>query len=410
MNMSASLRIALRALRVNKMRSGLTMLGIIIGVAAVITMIAVGDGAQTRIAEQIRSLGANLLVIRSGSSTDRGVHRGLGSKPTLTMEDAAAIGSEVPAVAVTAPTIYKTVQVVQGNRNWGTTVQGITPEYLIAREWDVTRGRSITEDDVSGAAKVALVGETVADKLLDGASSLGATLRVRNTPLTVIGILAHKGQNTTGGDQDDVIMIPISTAKIRVLGSSRANTRSVRFILAKAYSEETMVEAEEQIRALLRQRHHLRPEQADDFQVRNLVQLMEIRQESTRTLTLLLATVASVALIVGGISIMNIMLVSVIERTREIGLRLAVGARRSDVRNQFLIEAVTLSLIGGAIGVTLGTIATAAIAELAGWPILLRAETILLAFGFAGAVGIFFGIYPARKAASLNPIEALRFE
>ncbi len=410
MKWAASVRTAFRALKVNKLRSGLTMLGIIIGVAAVVTMIAVGDGAQTRVAEQIRSLGANLLLVRPGSLTTRGVRLAAGSSPTLTEDDAGAIESEVPAVVVAAPGVAERVQVVHGNLNWSTIVVGVTPAFLVAREWEVALGRPITHEDVGVAGKVALIGETVAERLFGGAYPVGQPVRVANTPFTVVGVLAHKGPNTRGNDQDDVLMIPLSTAKIRVLGSAHANRRSVQFVSVKVYTEEAMAEAEQQIRHLLRQRHRLQPDEPDDFTVRNLAELMKTRQEASRVLMMLLFAVASVSLVVGGISIMNIMLVSVTERTREIGLRLAVGARRRDVRNQFLIEALTLSLIGGIVGVALGVAGAALVAALAGWPILLRVEAILLAFGFAAAVGIFSGFYPARKASRLEPIVALRFE
>jgi len=410
MKVAANVRVALRALKVNKMRSGLTMLGVIIGVGAVIAMIAVGDGAQTRIAEQIRSLGANLLFVRPGSVTKSGAQLGTGSKANLTEGDAGAIQREVPAVVVAAPSISGTAQVVQGNLNWSTIVQGITPDYLIAREWETSAGRSIVEEDVRGARKVALIGTTVAENLFDGVNPVGQPVRVRNVPFTVIGVLERKGQNAKGSDQDNVLLVPLSTARVRVLGSVQASRHSVNYILVKIYAEEAMAEAEQQIRKLLRQRHRLQPGAPDDFRLRNLTQVAETRRETTRVLTLLLAAVASVSLVVGGISIMNIMLVSVTERTREIGLRLAVGARRRDLHTQFLVEALTLSLIGGAAGVVLGICVAVAIAEIAGWPILLRIEAILLAYGFSAAVGIFFGFYPAHKASRLDPIDALRFE
>lgn len=410
MKVAANVHIALRALKVNKMRSGLTMLGVIIGVAAVIAMIAVGDGAQARIAEQIRSLGANLLFVRPGSVTKSGAQLGTGSKASLTEGDVIAIQREVPAVMVAAGSVAGSAQVVQGNVNWSTIVQGITPEFFLAREWEVTAGRTIMEEDVRGTGKVAVIGTTVAEKLFGTTDPIGQLIRVRNVPLTVIGVLEGKGQNAKGHDQDDVLMIPLSTAKVRVLGSTQGGMHSVNFILVKIYGEDAMAEAERQIRDLLRQRHRIRRGGEDDFRLRNLTQVAKTKREATRVLTLLLAAVASVSLIVGGISIMNIMLVSVTERTREIGLRLAVGAHRRDVRTQFLIEAVTLSIIGGTVGVVLGICVAAAIAEIAGWAILLRIEAIIAAFGFSATVGIFFGFYPARKASQLNPIDALRFE
>ncbi len=410
MKVASNVHIALRALRVNKMRSGLTMLGVIIGVAAVIAMIAVGDGAQARIAEQIRSLGSNLLFVRPGSTKKGGARLGTGTKASLTEGDVAAIRREVPVVMVAAGTVAGTAQVVQGNVNWSTDVQGITPEFLVAREWGTSAGRSIVEEDVRGSGKVALIGTTVAEKLFGAANPVGRVIRVRKVPLTVIGVLEGKGQNAKGHDQDDVLMIPLSTAKGRVLGSTQAGMRSVDYILVKVYAQEAMAEAERQIGDLLRQRHRIRQGVADDFRLRNLTQVAKTKREATRVLTLLLAAVASVSLVVGGISIMNIMLVSVTERTREIGLRLAVGAHRRDVRTQFLIEAVTLSIIGGTVGMILGIFVAVTIAEIAGWPVLLRIEAIVLAFAFSATVGIFFGFYPARKASRLDPIDALRFE
>jgi putative ABC transport system permease protein len=405
-----SARIALSALRVNKLRSALTMLGIIIGVGAVIAMVAVGAGAQARVAEQIQSLGSNLMVILSGSVTSGGVRMGSGSQQTITEDDAAALQREIPAVQVAASSTRGTAQVVYGNLNWSTVIQGVSPEYLEARDWPLLDGRNFTPEEVDGAQKVALVGLTTALNLFGDGDPLGQIIRIKKVPFTVVGVLEKKGQNTWGQDQDDVILVPISTAKKKVLGRSNSNPRAVGAISVKIRPGEDMAEAEQQIRDLLRQRHKLQPNQDDDFWLRNLSELLQTQEESSQVMTYLLGAIASISLLVGGIGIMNIMLVSVTERTREIGLRMAVGARARDILTQFLVEAITLSLIGGLIGVGLGLGGTRAIAYYFGWPTLLAPDAIGLAFGFAATIGVFFGFYPARKAARLDPIEALRYE
>jgi putative ABC transport system permease protein len=410
MNVWASARIALRALRVNKLRSALTMLGIVIGVGAVITMVAVGSGAQARVAEQIQSLGSNLIIVLSGSTTSGGVRLGHGSQLTITEEDAWAIQREIPLVQAAAPSMRGTGQAVYGNLNWSTIIQGVTPEYFEVREWSVIAGKPLGQEDVDGATKVALVGQTVVKNLFGDTDPLGQVIRIRKVPFTVIGVLDRKGQNTWGQDQDDTILIPLSTAKRKVLGVSQANARSVGAISVKIRDASTMKEAEQQIRDLLRQRHRLQPWQDDDFWLRNLAEVLQSQEAASSVMTMLLGAIASVSLVVGGIGIMNIMLVSVTERTREIGLRMAVGARSRDILAQFLVEAVTLSLVGGLLGVGLGLLGSYAMAWLAEWRTVLKLEAVLLAFGFAAAVGIFFGFYPARKAAGLDPIEALRYE
>ena len=405
-----SVRIALRSLRVNKLRSALTMLGIIIGVGAVIAMVAVGAGASARVAEQIQSLGSNLIIVLSGSVTASGVRIGQGSQLTITEDDGAAIAREIPAVQVSAPTIRGNAQIVFGNLNWYTVIQGVTADYFEARDWTVIAGRPLGSEDVDGATKVALLGQTTALNLFGDIEALGQIIRIKKVPFTVIGLLDRKGQNSWGQDQDDVVVIPISTAKKKVLGKSNSNPRAVGAISVKIRAGEDMREAEVQLRELLRQRHRLQPHQDDDFNVRNLSEILQTQEESSKVLTYLLAAIASVSLLVGGIGIMNIMLVSVTERTREIGLRMAVGARGRDILSQFLIEAITLSLIGGVIGVAAGLGGAEALSYFAEWRTLVAPGAIALAFGFSAAVGVFFGFYPARKAARLDPIEALRYE
>jgi putative ABC transport system permease protein len=406
----ASVRIALRALRVNRLRSALTMLGIIIGVGAVIAMVAVGSGATARIAEQIQSIGSNVIIILSGSVTSGGIRFGFGSVQTLSEEDAKAIALECPAVAAASPSVRGTAQVVFGNNNWSTVIQGTAPEFLEIRDYRVVSGRSFTWQDVDGATKVALVGRTVVENLFGGTDPVGQIVRIKKVPFTVLGVLSPKGQSPGGQDQDDIILLPISTAKKKVLGVSQANARAVAAIMVQARGPMMMKEAETQIVALLRQRHRLQPGQEDDFNVRNLSEVFAAQEDSARVMSILLGAIASVSLVVGGIGIMNIMLVSVTERTREIGLRLAVGARARDILTQFLVEAVTLSLVGGLIGIALGLLASLLISYLAQWSTLISGGAILLAFAFSALVGVFFGYYPARKAAFLDPIEALRYE
>jgi putative ABC transport system permease protein len=404
-------QIGFRSLRANKMRSFLTILGIIIGVASVITMVAVGAGAQTRVAEQIRSLGANVLMVVPGTAQEGGVRKESGTRHTLTESDAIAIGSQVPHVQAAAPSIRSNHQIVRSGRNWSTTVNGTTADYFVVREWALSSGRTFSAIDEQGGGKVALIGATVAKQLFDTAEPVGSQIRISSVPFEVIGVLAEKGPSGAGQNQDDIIFIPISTAKLRLMGSaSEVNREAVAYILVKAVSDEAMPGATAEIEALLRQRHRIGAEMDSDFQINNPAAEMAAQRASTTTVAWLLATIASVSLVVGGISIMNIMLVSVTERTREIGLRLAVGARRRDIRNQFLTEAVTLCILGGVIGVGLGTFAAWVVARLAGWPIFLSTGAAAFAVLFAGAIGIFFGYYPARKAARLEPIEALRSE
>ncbi len=406
----ASIRIALRALRVNKLRSALTMLGIVIGVGAVIAMVAVGAGASNRIAEQIASIGSNLLVVLPGSATSGGMRMGFGSTMTLTEDDARAIALEIPGVVTASGTMRGVAQMVFGNQNWSTAVQGTAPDYLEIRDWELDSGRFFTQEDMDGANKVIVLGQTVKDNLFGDGDALGQVIRVKKVPFTVIGILDRKGQTTWGQDQDDVVLIPLSTAKKRVLGVSQANARSVGVIQVKVAEPELLTEVQQQVNDLLRQRHRLQPYQDNDFDVRNLAETFAVQAESSRTMTLLLGAIASVSLLVGGIGIMNIMLVSVTERTREIGLRMAVGARSRDILGQFLIEAVTLALVGGVLGILFGVGSSMLIAALANWSTLITPTSIALAFGSSAFIGIFFGYFPARKAAFLDPIEALRYE
>jgi len=408
--LGALFRIALRALAVNKLRSGLTMLGIIIGVAAVIVMVAVGAGAQARVEEQIRALGSNLLLILSGARTQGGVRLAVGSSYTLSEDDALAINREIQE-ATAAPALRGGAQVIWGNGNWSTQIYGTTPEYLAVREWRLASGRIFEPAERSGAGKVCIVGQTVVRELFGGDDPVGQVVRIKRVPFTVIGVLENKGQSMMGSDQDDIILIPIATARSRVLGAANlAKQRAVSTIWVKVADGYDTQATEAQVRALLRQRHRLQPGAEDDFSLRNLAEVMAAQEASSRVLALLLAAVASVSLVVGGIGIMNIMLVSVTERTREIGLRMAVGARTRDILGQFLVEAVTLSLIGGLAGVLHGVGGALLVAQFAGWQIQLSGNAVALAVAFAFAIGVFFGFYPARKAARLNPVEALRFE
>ena len=399
---------ALDSLRANALRSALTMLGIFIGVAAVIAMVAVGSGARETVLAQIRALGANLIVVVPGNVTVGGVRLGSGARASLTQDDALALEREIDAIEAAAPTSRGQVQVVAGGVNWSSWLLGVTPSFFVARDWEIALGRGLEAEDYDRGAQVVLLGETVARTLFDEIDPIGETIRLRNVPFRVVGVLARKGQTTGGQDQDDVVVAPLRAAQQRVLGVNRANARAVGSITVRVRDGEDTAQAEEQIRALLRQRHRLTAAQEDDFLLRNLADIAATRDASSRTMSWLLAAIATVSLLVGGIGIMNIMLVSVTERTREIGLRLAVGARRRDILMQFLIEAATLSALGGVAGAALGVAAARALTRIAGWPTLVSPEAILLAVGVSAGVGIVFGYYPARRAAALDPIEALR--
>lgn len=404
----ATVKISLRALWVNKMRSSLTMLGIIIGVGAVIAMLAVGTGASRKISQQVASVGSNLIIVVPGSTTQGGLRMGSGSQSTLTMGDAEAIETECPAVQSVAPILNGSGQIVYGNQNWATGITGTVPNILDVRDCTVVEGRNFSDQDVRNATKVSILGQTVVENLFGNEDPVGKIIRVKKVPFAVIGVLEEKGQSLGGQDQDDVVYIPVTTAQKKIIGT--AFPGMVRSIMVKAVSTEALPDAETQVTDLLMQRHHIGPNRDQDFTVRNLTQMLQMAQQFTTVMTLLLGAIASVSLVVGGIGIMNIMLVSVTERTKEIGIRMAVGAKASDIRFQFIIEAITLSLIGGIIGIIVGTITAAIISKFADWPTIVSPLAVLLAFGFSGFIGIFFGFYPAYKASLLNPIDALRYE
>jgi putative ABC transport system permease protein len=407
----ASMRIALRALRVNRLRSALTMLGIIIGVAAVIAMVAVGSGATQRIQEQIQSIGSNLIIVLPGSVSTNGVRLGSGATSSLTEDDAKAIMAECPSVSVVASTVRGNAQIVYGSNNWATSVQGVTPEYMTIRDYTMMYGQFFTAQDVDSAAKTAVLGATVVQNLFGGNTDpTGQVVIIKNVPFTVAGVLTPKGQSPTGQDQDDVILLPISTAKQKVLGTNKANAKAVSSLMVQAVGPQQMDQAQNEMESLLRERHRTQAGQDDDFSIRNLTEVFAAQETSARVMSILLGAIASVSLIVGGIGIMNIMLVSVTERTREIGLRQAVGAKTRDILSQFLVEAVTLSLLGGIVGIVLGLTASLLISHFAQWSTMVSPMSILMAFVFSALVGVFFGYYPARKAAYLDPIDALRYE
>jgi putative ABC transport system permease protein len=411
MNLLESLHIATTALRANKMRSALTALGIVVGVAAVVCMVSVGAGAQAEVSEKIRTLGANLLFVLPGAQSSGGVRLEAGTRPTLTEEDAAAIRRELTDVQVAAPLLSRSMPLVAGNRNWTTLVAGINTDYLVAREWQITAGRTFADNEMESGAKVAIVGSAIVEALFEGRDGVGETFRIGAAPFTVIGVLDKKGLGAANRSQDDVVFIPLPTAKSRVLGAVRGASRdAMDFIAVKVTDAAAMADVTGEIQMLLRQRHRVQRDDPDDFGIENPADVLNARGASARILGILLTAVASVSLVVGGISIMNIMLVSVTERTREIGLRMAVGANRGDVRNQFLIESSLLALVGGVTGALLGAVAAVVIAWEAGWPILISPQSIFVACGFAGLIGTTFGLYPAQRAARLDPIVALRFE
>jgi putative ABC transport system permease protein len=410
MTLLQSLRTAWRALEIHRLRSALALLGLAIGVGALITMLAVGAGARALVVEQFQALGSDLLIVLSGSATSGGLRLGHGSRLTITQGDAAAIQQEVPAVQVAAPSLRGNVQAVHGNLNWSTYMLGVTEDFLEAREWPLAAGRAITPADVDGAAKVALVGQGLVQELFADTDPIGETVRIGKVPLTVVGVLGPKGHDRSGQDWDDILLVPISTARARILGVSPANARAVSAISVKIRAVEDPAQAEAEVRALLRQRHGLAVDQPDDFWMTNVVDALNAQEEASKTMQRLLAAIATVSLLVGGVGVTNVMLISVTERTREIGLRMAVGARGRDIRLQFLAEAATLGLAGGVLGIALGALGAHALARFAGWPVLMDPEVALLAAALTAAVGILFGFYPATRAASVSPIEALSHE
>jgi putative ABC transport system permease protein len=401
---------ALRSLHSNTMRSVLTTLGIIIGVGAVIIMVSVGNGAKEEINAMIDKLGANIMMVHPGRHFGGGVSSGSGTLPTLTEDDAWAIQNEISTVQLAAPSVRGSAQLIAGNLNWSTNVSGITNAFFTAREWGLTSGRRFEPDELKGAAKVAIIGTTVAENLFPDQDPIGQSLRVNRVPFIIIGVLASKGESGPGGDQDDTVMLPLSTARKRVLGGRQLAGNLVENIYVKARSAEVVGQTEAQVTALLRDRHHIAPNADDDFEVRNMAEFMNARADTSTAMSLLLMAVASISLVVGGIGIMNIMLVSVTERTREIGLRMAVGARGGDIMSQFLIEAIVLSLIGGFLGVLIGLGGSLAMGHFSQWKAIIDPRAVLLAFSFSATVGVFFGFYPAHKASLLDPIEALRHE
>jgi len=406
----SAVRVALRSLRTHRLRSALAMLGIVVGVGAVVVMTAIGSGARDRIAAQIRSLGANLIIINPGSALMSSVRLGSGAAPRLSEGDARAIELEIPGIVVAAPLLYGRAQFTVGASNWQGSLRGVTTSYLMAREWSITAGREMTPDDDKRAARVALLGTTMREKLFGEIDPIGATIRIRDVPFTVIGLLERKGQSVWGDDQDDLVLMPLKTARQQFIGVSRANPTMVHNLTVKFADGVSAHETMAAVRELLRQRHRLQASQEDSFIVKNLAEAADVESATTRVVSLLLSAVASISLVVGGIGIMNIMLVTVTERTREIGLRLAVGARRRDILAQFLVEAVTLSLMGGIVGAIIGIVTATGIGVLAQWPIVIDLSAVLLSIILASGVGIFFGFYPARKAARLQPVEALRAE
>jgi len=400
-----SVKIALDALVSNKLRSILTMLGIIIGVGAVIAMVSIGMGVRDKVSNSIASLGSNLIIVTPGAASSSGVRQAAGTNITLTLKDAQAMAREVNGIGAVAPSVSKQYQLVAGNMNWNSSVQGTTPEYMEVRNLSVQAGSFITDDDVETRNRVAVIGATVASNLFDNTNPIGQSIRINNAPFTIIGVLESKGQSAGGQDQDDTVIIPLTTAQERMMGITYVQTISVQ-----AANSEVVDQVQEGITSLLRARHDITADKTDDFSVRNLASVMATAQETTGTITMLLGSIAAISLLVGGIGIMNIMMVSVTERTREIGIRKALGARYANILMQFLIEAVVIGVIGGAIGIVFGIGTSYAISSIAGWNTVITATPILVAFGFSVGIGLFFGLYPARKAALLNPIDALRYE
>ena len=400
---------AIRILGRNRLRAGLTMLGIVIGVGAVIAMVSIGEGAKAAVSQRVASMGTNVIIVLPGATTAGGVRGGQGGAVTLTVSDGLDLKKRIPLLRDTGWAKRDVMQIVNGNRNWNGPVNGISPSYVTIRDWSFVSGGPFTQLDVDAAARVALVGQTVVENLFDvGEEPVGAVIRIKNVPFRIIGVLAPKGQSAQGSDQDDIIFIPFSTAERKVFGTQFLG--SVGAIFASTERLEDLSAAVTQIREVLRLRHRLQPDQDDDFTIRTQVDIGKVQEGTSETLTVMLFAIASVSLLVGGIGIMNILLVSVTERTREIGVRMAVGAKRRHILAQFLIEAMTLSLVGGCIGILLGILGARLTTIIAGWPTIISGNTVAAAFVFSVAVGLFFGLYPANKASRLNPIDALRYE
>jgi putative ABC transport system permease protein len=405
MRVAPTFNVALRALRRNKLRSVLTALGIIIGVGAVIAMVGIGNGAKAQVEAQIASLGQNVILIFSGSTTSSGIRTGWGGAGTLKIEDAEAIRREVPGVIGVSEEVVSTTQVAAGNQNWFTRIYGESADYFDIRQWPLADGAPFTAQDVRSANKVCVIGRTTATQIYGNENPIGQILRIKNVPFMITGVLTPKGLSPQGVDQDDIVVMPYTSAMKRVIGGT-----TLRNINVQIGDPSQIAAAQQQIISLLRQRHNIRPGRDDDFTVRTQQEIAEAATATSRVMTVLLGAIAGVSLLVGGIGIMNIMLVSVTERTREIGVRMAVGARGNDILTQFLIEAVTLSSVGGIIGIVCGIGASSLLSVYAHWPTLISIASIAIAFLFSAAVGVFFGFYPARKAAALDPIEALRYE
>ncbi|MDH5641076.1 MAG: ABC transporter permease [Nitrospira sp.] len=400
---------AIRILSRNRLRAGLTILGIVIGVGAVIAMVSIGEGAKAAVAKRVASMGTNVIIILPGSMTTGGVRGGHGGAVTLTTSDGVDLKKRIPILSETAWAKREVMQIVNGNKNWNGMVNGISPSYLTIRDWSFISGGPFTQQDVDTAARVALVGRTVADNLFDpGEEPVGAVIRIKNIPFRIVGVLTPKGQSSQGTDQDDIIFIPFSTAERKVFGTYFLG--SVGALFASTERPEDLARAEVQIRETLRLRHRLQPGQDDDFFIRTQVDIGKVQEGTSETLTFMLFAIASVSLLVGGIGIMNILLVSVTERTREIGVRMAVGAKRRHILMQFLIEAVTLSVVGGSVGIVVGILGAQVTTAVAGWPTIISTDIVVSAFAFSVAVGLFFGLYPANKASRLKPIDALRYE